>query len=308
MPISNNEDKYSLNENEKQLLDEYANILFSFGEEAAVSNAEAGLVDFFDAFDTEDKCPVEECMETSTTDIATYLSRVILSDDDEEFYSFVDRFKLLLDEKCKDTPTLREVIELGLRHFVSQGNDECACLYGALLYSGMIFEQDYARAKEVYETAVELGSNQALINLGYIYEYGRVGKPDYNKAYEIFARAAALEGDFESYYKLGDMYSRGRGVEQNLDVASSLWLKSYEVGERPAQKCHSAFRLAKAFISDNAEEYGLDYDPMAALVLFQEAEVGYRIEIHNDADYYKKNLAESIEGQEMARKQLENDC
>ena len=143
--------------------------------------------------------------------------------------------------------------------------------------------------------------------MGYIYEYGRVGAPDYTKAYELYSRAAALTESFEALYKLGNMYSRGKGVERDLNAASDLWIKSYKVAKSRFEKGHAAFRLAKAFISSTsvAEKYGLEHDPFKALELFQEAEITFRVEIANGASYYKKNLQAAIEGQNDARLQLD---
>lgn len=55
---------------------------------------------------------------------------------------------------------------------------------GALYYMGDLVEQDYAKAAELYEMAADAGCFQSIINLGYIYEYGRTGKPDHTKAYQ----------------------------------------------------------------------------------------------------------------------------
>lgn len=274
-----NAEKYALSEKEFQMLEEYANIeiIPSVGDKL------------------------------EPTDICTFISRVVLSDDEEEFVSFTSDSQTMLQEMCAGAPTLKEVLELGFRYFISNGSETCACNLGALFYSGIIFNQDYARAKELYELAASLGSGQALINLGYIYEYGRVGEPNYTKAYEIYSRAAALLGNFEALYKLGDMYSRGRGVEPNLNAASDLWIKSYDVAESRLEKGHAAFRLAKVFASSttDAEEYGLKHNPFTALMLFQEAEMAFRLEIENGASYYAKNLQATIEGQDAARLELD---
>ena len=132
-----------------------------------------------------------------------------------------------------------------------------------------------------------------------------MGEPDYAKAFEIYARAAALIGNYEALYKFGDMYSRGKAIVKDMKTAVLLWLKSYDVSESPVQRSHPAFRLAKILISENAEEYGLEYDPLSALNLFQEAEFGFRIEIKNGCMYYEKNMNKAIEGQKKARELLD---
>ena len=74
---------------------------------------------------------------------------------------------------------------------------------GALYYMGDLVEQDYAKAAELYEMAADAGCFQSIINLGYIYEYGRTGKPDHTKAYQWYSLAAALAPSSEAVYKLG---------------------------------------------------------------------------------------------------------
>lgn len=57
-----------------------------------------------------------------------------------------------------------------------------------------------------------------MINLGYLYEYGHLGEPDYEASFKQFAKVMAL-GDFpEAIYKVGDAYSRARVVERDLRI------------------------------------------------------------------------------------------
>ena len=249
--------------------------------------------------------PVPPSDNPKSDEIVATISRIVIMDEPEEFARFIWENLDLITQHSKFDDSIKDVVELGFKYYIARGSAGCACDFGALYYSGLIFEQDYAKAKELYELAVDLGSSQALINLGYIYEYGRVGEPDYKKAFEIYARSAALVGNFESLYKLGDMYSRGKAVEKNMRAAVSLWVKSYEVAESIVEKGHAAFRLAKLIISDSADDYGLEYDPITALNLFQEAEFCFRVEIKNGASYYRKSLCQAMEGQEQARDLLD---
>lgn len=241
-----------------------------------------------------------------SAEIVETISKIVITGEPDDFCSYIWDNIDLLDSLSGIDESVKDVIELGYKYYIARGIGASACDFGALHYSGQIFDQDYAKAMELYEIAVDLGCPQALINLGYIYEYGRVGEPDYEKAYEIYARAAALIGNFEALYKLGDMYSRGKAVNKDMKAAASLWLKSYDVSENSLERGHAAFRLAKLIISPDADKHGLDYDPLAALNLFQEAEVGFRIEMKNGACYYEKSMQKAIEGQEQARELL--DC
>ena len=45
----------------------------------------------------------------------------------------------------------------------------------------------------------------------------------------------------------------------------------------------------------------MEADPLRALSLFQQAEVGLRIDIANGASYYRRRLQQAIDGQQQAR-------
>ena len=63
---------------------------------------------------------------------------------------------------------------------------------GALYYMGDLVEQDYAKAAELYEMAADAGCFQSIINLGYIYEYGRTGQARPHQGLSVvFARRSA---------------------------------------------------------------------------------------------------------------------
>lgn len=99
---------------------------------------------------------------------------------------------------------------------------------------GDLVSQDYVRAAELYEMAMDAGCYQSIINLGYIWEYGRTGERNYEKAFRYYALAASLEPSSEAVYKLGDMYARGEYVERNVKRAYRLWRRSYDLATRRA--------------------------------------------------------------------------
>ena len=65
--------------------------------------------------------------------------------------------------------------------------------------------------------------------------------------------------------------------------------------------------LVENFVfDDEAVELGVAPDPFSALRLFQQAEMGLRIDIgENGLTYYYRRLAEAIEGQQRARDMLD---
>ena len=155
--------------------------------------------------------------------------------------------------------------------------------------------------------AADRGFQQSIINLGYIFEYGRTGEPDYDRAFECYALAAALEPSWEASYKLGDMYSRGRSVERNLSRAYLLWQRSLELADGIVQVAQPAIRIAQLLVSPDCRTWGIEPDPLQALMLFQQAEVGLRLDIADGQTYYRRRLQQAIDGQRQARELVERD-
>lgn len=195
----------------------------------------------------------------------------------------------------------RRLVLLGLAFGADRGDAACANYLGALYYMGDFVPQDYRRAKELYELADSKGLIQATINLGYIYEYGRVGEPDHARAYAQYTKAAALSGHPEALYKLGDMYSRGRAVPRDLHAALALWERSLKAAQGEAMQAQPAIRIAKIISDPASAEDGLPYDPLAALRLYALAERGLMVAIARGEAYYRSRLAEAVEGQERMR-------
>lgn len=80
-----------------------------------------------------------------------------------------------------------------------------------------------------------------------------------------------------------------------------LWSRSLELAGGVVEVAQPAIRIAQLILSNDREQVGVDFDPMHALLLFQQAEIGLRIDIDNGQTYYRKRLEEVIEGQERAR-------
>ena len=74
---------------------------------------------------------------------------------------------------------------------MEKGNDDAMNALGAMYYDGHRgFEQSFEKAVYYYDMAAANGNRQAQENLGYCYYYGRIGKPDYEKAFHYFALGA----------------------------------------------------------------------------------------------------------------------
>ena len=178
------------------------------------------------------------------------------------------------------------------------GNGSAACMndLGALYCMGDIVEQDYHMAADLYEEAMDHGCYQSIINLGYIYEYGRTGEPDYAAAYRFYSLAAALSPSCEAVYKLGDMFSRGRGVPVDKAKAYCLYERSLSLANSEVEIAQPAIRIANIIMEDDCESYGVERDFLRALALYQQAEIGLRIDIADGQMYYIKRLREAIDG------------
>lgn len=101
---------------------------------------------------------------------------------------------------------------------------------GYLCYGGSpLYKCDWNETVRCFEKVLEAGFDDALSDsLGYIYYYGRTtnGVPDYEKAYRYFS-AAALAGNHESLYKVGDMFLKGLGVPSSPMLADKLYYRVY---------------------------------------------------------------------------------
>jgi len=261
------------------------------------------LIDAAQRYATYD--PHADFVTDEALDLAKRIAEFAITKPSDEFAGAILEVLDNVETLSATSPRLVELVLAGLKQGITSQCGASANNLGAMYYMGHFVEQDYAIAAGLYETAADWGDYQGLINLGYIYEYGRTGKKDMQRAYECYALSAAMTQHFEALYKLGDMYSRGFAGKKDMKRAVKLWQQSYHVAETTRQEAQAAIRLAPIFLSSEAENVGLEIDPMAALVLFQKAEVGMRMEIMDGATYYAKRLEEAIKGQDDARMLLD---
>lgn len=227
----------------------------------------------------------------------------IINEEDDWFFSL----RLGQDPdyvpKYADSPEFGRVLVLGLRWCVDVWeNVDAARWLGFLHQIGRFVEKDAQEAARLYRFCESKGDRQSMINLGYLYEYGHLGEPDYEASFKQFAKVMAL-GDFpEAIYKVGDAYSRARVVERDLRTAYKLYKKCYDnCGDLIGVKANAAFRLAELVIDPSNEEWDIPYDPVLALHYYQVAEIGLRIEVVNDSPWYAERLEQAIAGQDRAR-------
>ena len=103
-----------------------------------------------------------------------------------------------------------------------------------ILYSDAVgVKRDMEKAIKYYERAIELDDDLARSNLGDIYKKG-VGGVEKNpvKAFDLY-KACKLP---YAYYRVGEAYENGWGVESNIDAAKFNYLVSYKAGHPLARK------------------------------------------------------------------------
>ena len=166
---------------------------------------------------------------------------------------------------------------------------------GARFYNDGLASDDkrcFEAARQFYEKSLSFGNPQAAVNLGYIYEYGRLGEEDAEQAMELFEQAAFCEHP-EALYKLGDMlYWRNIDVadESAADIqAFALYGKAHRLAQgrnEPDWLGSSAFRLGGCF------EYGRGCarDYALAQAYYVQAAANFEAALDDGFDYYRGNL------------------
>lgn len=95
-------------------------------------------------------------------------------------------------------------------------------------------QKQFDLAEDYYLMAAKLNYVDAYECLGYIYYYGRVGQPDYEKAFHYY-KLASDQGNIVAAYKLADMYKNGYYVQKDypkyvqLSKAYILYFKVQQI-------------------------------------------------------------------------------
>ncbi len=142
-------------------------------------------------------------------------------------------------------------------------NAEALMLNGWLFCSDILGEEsvDYAKAKEWYEKAAELGNVTAIENIGLMYEDGKGVEQDYAKAMEWYMKASDA-GSAESMRRIAMMYCDGLGVEQNYYITLEWFEKSAVAGN-----AESMYTLGMAYYNGTV----VSVDTVKAMEWFEKA-------------------------------------
>jgi TPR repeat protein len=179
---------------------------------------------------------------------------------------------------------------------------------------------------------MQLGNIQALVNLGYIYEYDRCedrywecfladvrgdcsGKcrktSKRNRKCAVFSREqrafeyfekAYRNGNSEAAFKLGDRYAKGIGCEQDVARAFALYKEAYDSGryEEASVWGSAAHRIAGCY--EAAKGCELDFEK--ALEFYKVAEVGLDEAIREGHHYYSKSLSDTRKAIKRIKQEL----
>ena len=157
-------------------------------------------------------------------------------------------------EDCVDDPEVMAMVIHCYEICVEQNNPLAALNLGTHYYNGRGVKQNYKKAAELYEIAASVGELRALCNLGYCYLYGRHQDPDYDKALHYFQLGAMLYDDPNCLYKVGDMYYKGLGVEQNKKIGWLFYIRALKACESDEEKnyCRAdvLLRIGKGYLSN----------------------------------------------------------
>lgn len=162
------------------------------------------------------------------------------------------RGKAQMDDESKFQ--LCEVLEY---LYKTTGDYHYATELGGFYYE----EREFKLAEKYYLIGAKGKEIWPLAGLGYIYYYGRVGKPDYEKAFTYYKKASEL-GDIESTYKMADMYKNGYYVEKDYEkykqIIEGLYDKIKDERNLGAPVPDVLTRLARIRVEEGKKEEALN--------------------------------------------------
>ena len=172
----------------------------------------------------------------------------------------IEKAQQILDDYYDLTqPTYEDDIQLinALEYLIRETNNpEYMVELGGWYYG----QKQFDLAEEYYLMAAKLDYNNAYECLGYIYYYGRVGQPDYEKAFHYY-KLASDQGNLVAAYKLADMYKNGYYVQKDypkyVQIIKDLYPKIQGATNTfdPVPEIYS--RLAKIYVEEGNEDQAI---------------------------------------------------
>ena len=142
------------------------------------------IADFAASFAANQKA-LADLAPIANPNMVAMLAEAALSDRGDGFACYVAENMVAIRASALRSEEVCTVLVMGYELGISVGSAACMNDLGALYYMGELVPQDYARAAKLYEQAMDHGCFQSIINLGYIYEYGRTGEADHQKGINV---------------------------------------------------------------------------------------------------------------------------
>lgn len=172
----------------------------------------------------------------------------------------IEKAQQILDDYYDLTqPTYEDDIALihALEFLINETNNpEYMVELGAWYYR----QKQFDLAEEYYLMASKQEYNAAYECLGYIYYYGRVVHPDYEKAFHYY-KLASDQGNLIASYKVADMYKNGYYVQKDypryVQMIKDLYPKIQGATNTfdPVPEIYS--RLAKIYVEEGNEDQAI---------------------------------------------------
>lgn len=252
-----------------------------------------------------ENCPYAQYFSEEEFDAVSEICEAAAADDFAWMHAFLAHNGVDLP-RWRRNNAFEVLLKRALEHGVACGDADCCCDLANMYHAtdGEGAPEDFAVAIELYERGRAAGCDQASVNLGYIYYYGRGVERDFVRAYECFAQAAVLADNPEAYWKLGDLYAAGAGVAQSDAVAWRLYCRARECAKGSALRARAEHHMADYLMRDGVAGVP-GPDPERAFALYADAELAYYELIDHGLTYYERQLEQVIEGQARARQAVQ---
>lgn len=163
--------------------------------------------------------------------------------------------------------------------------------------------QLFKKAAHWYEISAQLGNGQAATNLGYMYQFGRLGTKDKEEAARWYEIGSGL-GNEEACYKLGDCYYYASGKPHDVEQAYQWYCKANDLARKHCDYKNPEdnavigsiyLRLATS-IEHGAGDFENEDRLAAAYQLYKSAEQQLRAAEYGGITWYRKQLEKAREG------------
>ncbi len=154
--------------------------------------------------------------------------------------------------------------------------------------------ETFEKARICYEQSLFFGNDQAAVNLGYIYAYGRLGTVNQQKAADCFYRGMKM-GNPEGAMKYGDFLRSGAVLPRSEGDAFKLYDMGYDLAQSVDEDdwvAGLALRLATSYELGR----GTDPDQLKALCFYLQSAQRFERTVEDGNSHYLGRLEEAKAG------------